>query len=110
MSSKKFNIRLKKGDLVKVRSGSDKGKTGKIVQVLPGKNKVLVEGLNVVKKHRKATKTNPQGGIIEINKPIWVSKVGIITDTKDKPSKIAFKTVSGKKERVIKRTGKRITR
>ncbi len=110
MSDKLFKIRIQKGDLVKVRSGSYKGKTGKVIEVIASDNKVIVEGINVVKKHQKPTKTQPQGGIVEITKPMDVSKVGFVSETKDKPSKIGYKIVDKKKVRVAKRTNKRITK
>ncbi len=104
-----YKIRLKKGDNVIVRSGKYKGKTGKITAVHPRENKVTVEGINVVKKHQKPTQTHPQGGIVEITKPIWVSKVGIIEPTSKKPSRISLKVdKDGKKTRVLQKTGKEI--
>jgi len=78
MEKKVFKIRLKKGDTVVVRSGKYKGKTGKVAAVHPSENKVTVEGVNIVKKHVKPNKAYPQGGIVEVTKPIWVSKVGIM--------------------------------
>jgi large subunit ribosomal protein L24 len=89
--NKVYKIRLKKGDTVVVRAGKEKGKTGKIVATHPSENKVTVEGLNIVKKHVKPTRTNPQGGIVELTKPIWVSKVSIVEPTSKKPSRIGFK-------------------
>jgi large subunit ribosomal protein L24 len=104
-----FKIRLKKGDTVVVRSGKYKGKTGKIVATHPTLNKVTVEGINIVKKHQKPNKAHPQGGIIEITKPIAVSKVGIYDATKKKASRIGYKLdASGKKTRVMKTSGKEI--
>jgi large subunit ribosomal protein L24 len=109
ISQKIYKIRLKKGDTVVVRSGKYKGKMGKIVATHPTLNKVTVEGINIVKKHVKPNKTYPQGGIIEMTKPIAVSKVGIQDPTSKKPSKIGYKVdKDGKKTRVLKRTGKEI--
>ena len=62
-----YKIKLKKGDLVVVRTGKFKGKTGKITATHPKENKVTVEGINIVKKHMKATQARPQGGIVEIH-------------------------------------------
>ncbi len=110
-SSKKtvFKIRLKVGDSVKVRAGKYKGKTGKVSVVHPTLNKVTVEGINIVKKHQKATRERPTGGIIEITKPIWVGKVGIIEPTSKKPSRIGYKVAKdGTKTRVFLPTGKEI--
>lgn len=107
--SKIFKIRLKKGDTVVVRSGKHKGQTGKITAVHPKENKVTVEGINVVKKHQKPDQAHPQGGIIEITKPMWVSKVGILESTSKQPSRIGYKfDKEGNKVRVLKKTGKEI--
>jgi large subunit ribosomal protein L24 len=104
-----FKIRLKKGDTVVVRAGKDKGRTGKIVATHPSENKVTVEGLNIVKKHVKPTQANPQGGIVELTKPIWVSKVSIVEPTSKKASRISYNIdKDGKKTRVFKSSGKEI--
>ncbi len=104
-----FKIRIKKGDTVMVRSGKFKGKTGKVLAVHPKENKVTVEGINVVKRHRKPTQAQPQGGIIETTKPIWVSKVGLLDSAGKKPSRIGYKTdAKGNKIRVLKTSGKEI--
>lgn len=104
-----YKIRLKKGDLVQVTTGKYKGKQGKIVAVHPTENKVTVEGINIVKKHQKPNRAHPQGGIIEITKPIWVSKVAIVDPTAKKPSRIGFKLdKDGNKTRVFKASGKEI--
>lgn len=109
MVDKIFKIRLKKGDTVMVRSGKYKGKTGKVTAVHPKENKVTVEGINVVKRHRKPTQLQPQGGIFDITKPIDVSKVGILDSAAKKPSRIGFKLdKDGKKTRVLKTSGKEI--
>ena len=109
MSETIYKIRLKKGDTVVVRSGKYKGKTGKVLATHPTENKVTVEGINIVKKHVKPTQTKPQGGIVEITKPIWVSKVAIQEPTSKKPSKIGYKLdKDGKKTRVYKKSGKEI--
>lgn len=106
---KRFKIRLKKGDTVVVLSGKDKGKTGTVQQVHPQENKVTVEGINVVKRHLKPTRVNPQGGIVEVTKPIWVSKVAIVEPTSKKPSRIGYSIgKDGAKVRVFKKTGKEI--
>jgi large subunit ribosomal protein L24 len=107
--NKLYKIRLKKGDLVVVRSGKYKGKTGKVVATHPSENKVTVDGINVIKKHQKPNRTHPQGGIIEVTKPIWVSKVAIVEPTSKKPSRIGYKLAAdGSKTRLFKSTGKEI--
>lgn len=104
-----FKIRLKVGDTVVVRSGKYKGKTGKVTATHPTENKVTVEGINIVKKHVKPNRAHPQGDIIELTKPIWVSKVAIVEPTSKKASKISVKVdAKGVKTRVFKRTGKEI--
>jgi large subunit ribosomal protein L24 len=77
-----IKIKLSKGDLVKVITGSLKGKTGKVVSVQPQEGTVKVEGLNVVKRHVKPSITSPQGGIVDLHKPIDTSKLAIVVDDK----------------------------
>ena len=102
-------IRLKKGDVVVVRSGKYKGQSGKILATHPAENKVTVEGINIVKKHVKPNNKYPQGGIIEITKPIAVSKVGIQDPTTKKPTRIAYTTdKAGNKVRVYASSKKEI--
>lgn len=109
MTDKVFKIRIKKDDMVMVRAGKYKGKTGKVLNVHPKLNKVTVEGINIVKRHVKPTQANPQGGIVELTKPIWVSKVGLLDNTARKPSRVNYKTDDkGKKTRVLKTSGKEI--
>jgi large subunit ribosomal protein L24 len=109
ISNKVYKIRLKKGDTVVVRAGKYKGQTGVVQATHPTENKVTVEGINVVKKAVKPDKKNPRGGIIELTKPIWVSKVGIVDPTSKRPSRIGFKlTKEGKKSRVYKKSGKEV--
>jgi large subunit ribosomal protein L24 len=67
--------RIKKGDLVKAITGDDKGKTGKVLQVLPGNERAVVEGLNFVKKHTRKSQNNPQGGVFEKEVSIHMSNL-----------------------------------
>lgn len=109
MADQVFKIRLKKGDTVVVRSGKYKGKSGKVIATHPADNKVTVEGINIVKKHVKPNRQHPQGGIIEMTKPIAVSKVGIQEPTSKKPSRIGYKfDKDGKKVRVFTKTSKEV--
>lgn len=109
MDKKLYKIRLKKGDTVVVRTGKYKGQTGKIVATHPSENKVTVEGINIVKKAVKPTRTNPTGGIVEITKPIWVSKVGLVEPTTKKATRIGYNlNDDGSKTRVYKSTGKEV--
>lgn len=117
-----YKIRLKVNDTVVVRSGKYRGRSGKIVAVHPLLNSVTVEGINVVKKHLKPTQANPQGGIIDITKPISISKVALAHPTfkpaaakKDdrtiagKITKVGYsQDKNGKKVRTAKATGKEI--
>ena len=101
--------KLKRGDEVFVTSGKDKGRRGTIVEII-GKQKVLVEGINIVKKH---TKPNPnagvEGGIIDKTMPIDISNVMIWNAENEQPEKVGFKTEKdGKKVRIFKKTGKTI--
>jgi large subunit ribosomal protein L24 len=107
--TKVYKIRLKKGDLVEVLSGKYKGKQGKIAMTHPTQNKITIDGINVVKKHVKPSQIHPQGGIVEITKPIWVSKVAIVDPSTKKPSRIGYKLENdGSKIRVFKKSGKEI--
>jgi len=81
-------VHVKKGDRVYVLSGNDKGKSGKILKVLPKENRVIVDGINIVKKHTRPTRTNTQGGIIESPAPINASKVMLICPKCEKPSRV----------------------
>jgi len=104
-----FKMRIRKGDTVMVRSGKYKGKIGKVLQVHPKDNKVTVEGVNVVKRHNKPTQQRPQGGIQELTKPIWASKVGLLDNVAKKPSRVGFKTAAdGNKIRLLKSSGKEV--
>jgi large subunit ribosomal protein L24 len=104
---KVYKIRLAKGDTVVVLAGKHKGKTGKITATHPRLNKVTVEGINIAKKHQKPNREHPQGGIIEITRPIWTSKVAAYDPSAKKASKIGYKvSKDGQKTRVYKASGK----
>lgn len=107
MIAKVYKIRIKKGDTVMVRTGKYKGRSGQVLNVHPSTNMVTVEGINIVKRHRKPSTRHPQGAVTEITKPIWVSKVGILDSLAKKPSRIGYKiTADGKKQRILKTSGK----
>jgi large subunit ribosomal protein L24 len=109
MDNSKVKIRLKKGDLVIVRSGKDRGRTGKIVTTHPTENKVTVEGINMIKRHTKPNREHPSGGIIDQEKPMWVSKVAIVDPVSKKPSRIGYQIAKdGTKTRIYKKSGKEI--
>ena len=102
---KKFNI--KKGDTVYVNAGNDKGKTGKVLEVLRDKDRVIVEGVNMVSKHTKPNPKNPQGGIVKQEAGIHISNVNLV-DANGKATRVAHKEVEGKKVRIAKTTGEEI--
>lgn len=109
MAEKVYKVRLKKGDTVMIRSGKFKGRTGKILQVHPKLNKVTVEGINVVKRNLKPSRQHPQGGVIELTKPLWASKVGLFDAAAKKPSRIGYKlSKDGSKLRLYKTSGKEV--
>jgi large subunit ribosomal protein L24 len=109
IEDKIYKIRLKKGDTVIVTTGKYKGQTGIVQATHPRENKVTVEGINIVKKAVKPNRTHPQGGIFEITKPIWVSKVALVDPSTKKATRIGY-TVDkeGNKVRVAKSSGKEI--
>ncbi|KPC97830.1 50S ribosomal protein L24 [Geobacillus sp. BCO2] len=90
---------------MQVISGKDKGKQGVILAAFPKKNRVIVEGVNIVKKHAKPSQANPQGGIIEKEAPIHVSKVMPLDPKTGEPTRIGYKMVDGKKVRYAKKSG-----
>ncbi|MDR6120708.1 50S ribosomal protein L24 [Neobacillus drentensis] len=95
-------MHVKKGDKVRVISGKDKGKTGVILAAYPKESRVLVEGVNIVKKHAKPSQVNPQGGIISFEAPIHVSNVMPIDPKSGNPTRVGYTAVDGKKVRVAK--------
>lgn len=98
-------MHVKKGDTVVVLSGKDKGKQGKIVTALPKKSKVVVEGVNKVKRHTKPSQSNPQGGIITKEAAIASSKVMLVCPACKKPTRIKKTVVAGSYVRTCKKCG-----
>ncbi|MGD6968862.1 50S ribosomal protein L24 [Rossellomorea vietnamensis] len=98
-------MHVKKGDKVMVITGKDKGKTGVVLTSLPKKDRVIVEGINVIKKHSKPSQGNPQGGIISQEAPVHVSNVMLLDPKTNEPTRIGFKKVDGKNVRVAKKSG-----
>ena len=99
-------LKIKSGDTVKVVAGDHKGSEGKVLTVLIEKNKAIVEGVNMVKKHTKPSAQNPQGGIIEKEAPIHISNLSFYDQTLDKGIRIGFRFSNNKKVRFNKSTGK----
>lgn len=97
-------MKIKKGDTVQVISGANRGKEGTVLKAYPRTNKVIVEGVNVIKKHAKPTQANPDGGILEYEAPIHASNV-MITEKKTGTTRVGYKTVTEtvKKEEVTKK-------
>ena len=98
-------LHVKKGDTVVVLSGKDKGKQGKIITAMPKAGKVIVEGINKVKRHSKPSLMVPQGGIITKEMPLHVCKVQLVCPACNKPTRIGHKEVNGKNSRVCKKCG-----
>jgi large subunit ribosomal protein L24 len=98
-------MHVKKGDKVVVISGKDKGKQGIILSAFPKQNRVLVEGVNIVKKHSKPSQFNPQGGIISREAAIHASNVMPLDPKSGKPTRVGYKIEDGKKVRVAKISG-----
>lgn len=102
-------MKIRKNDIVKVIAGEDKGKQGKILAVFPDKERVLIEGVNFVKRHQKQTSAQTPAGIIEKEAPIHLSNVQLVIS--DKPVKVGYKFLEdGRKVRYDKTTGEIIDR
>ena len=97
-------LKIKKGDTVKVITGKDKGKEGKVISVDVQKGKVVVEGVNMITKHSKPSQANPNGGIVQKEAAIDISNVMLVVD--GKATRVGFEIKDGKKVRVAKATGK----
>ena len=96
-------FRLKKNDKVKVVSGNHKGKEGKILKLFPEKNRVIVEGVNIIKRHTKPNQKNPQGGITQKESPIHISNIMLIDPKSNEPTRIGMQVIEsedGKKKRM----------
>ena len=84
-------FKVKKGDTVKVLDGESKGSTGRIVRVIPKMNRVVVEGVNMIKKHQKPSATSPQGGIVEMEAPLHISNVSLVDPTSNEVTRVGRK-------------------
>ncbi|GEL78057.1 50S ribosomal protein L24 [Tenuibacillus multivorans] len=98
-------MHVKKGDKVKVITGKDKGKEGTILEAYPKKERVLVEGVNYIKKHAKPSQENPQGGILTQEAPIHVSNVMPVDPKSGEPTRVGYEERDGKKVRIAKKSG-----
>ena len=100
------SIKVKKGDMVTVISGNEKGKRGKVIKIIPQKDRVLVEKINIIKRHTRAGDISRQGGIIEKEAPIHIAKVQVVCPKCDKQSRIRMEKLDdGKKVRACKKCG-----
>ncbi|MBD2841430.1 50S ribosomal protein L24 [Erythrobacter rubeus] len=102
------SAKIKKGDKVVVLSGKDKGRTGTVQQVMPKDGKIVVEGINVVARHRKPSQQNPQGGIDRFPAPMHIAKVAVADPKDDAPTRVRFEMKDGKKVRVAVKSGETI--
>ena len=97
-------MKIKKGDSVQVITGNDKGKIGRVIKVFLNRDRVVVESVNIVKKHTRPTQDNPQGGIIEKEASIHISNVMMVAS--GKPTRVGYKTLEdGRKVKFAKITG-----
>jgi large subunit ribosomal protein L24 len=102
-------LHIKKDDNVKVLSGNDKGKTGRVLEVLPKERKVIVDGINMVTKHSKPTTQNPNGGRIQMAAAIHISKVMLVDPKTNTPTRVGRKTnAEGTLVRYAKRSGEEL--
>ncbi|MBX5441285.1 MAG: 50S ribosomal protein L24 [Solirubrobacteraceae bacterium] len=103
-------MKIRRDDEVVVISGKDRGKTGKVLRVEPRKQRVYVEGLNIVKRHQKPSALNPnaQAGVIEREGPIHISNVALVDPKDKKPTRVGIKREDGKRYRVARRSGQQI--
>ena len=109
LESHNHKLHVKKDDNVIVITGKDKGKKGRVIAAYPRENRVLIEGVNMVKRHTRPNQANPQGGIIEREAPIHASNVMHIDPKSGKPTRIGYKVLdNGNKVRIAKKSGQEI--
>jgi len=102
----KIKTHIRKGDFVIVLSGDDKGKKGKVLKVFPGESKLIVEGINIVKKHTRPSQKMPQGGTVTIEQPLPMSRVMLICPACKQPTRVVRQEISGgRRARVCKKCG-----
>ena len=103
-----IKLHIKKGDMVYVLAGEDRGQTGRVLSVDRAKQRAIVEGVNIVTKATKPTAKYPQGGLIKMEAPIHISNLSLIDPKSGKPTRIAIKRVDGKAVRISKKSGQEI--
>ena len=100
-------LKIKKGDQVIVRTGKDKGRTGEVIEVRPADQRVKVQGINMVTRHRRPTQANA-GGIEQMEAPIHISNIALIDPESNKATRVGYDMADGKKVRVARKSGKAI--
>ena len=99
-------MKIRKGDKVRILAGKDRGREGKVSRAIPADRKVIVEGVNIAKRHQKSTSAMIQGGIIDKAMPLHVSNVAVISPSDGKPTRVGYRfDVDGRKVRICRRTG-----
>lgn len=101
-------MKIKKGDTVLIISGKDKGKKAKVLEAFPRQNKIVVEGVNIVKRHRRPRREKEKGQIVEVPKPIDVSNVKLICPKCSQPSRIGYRLTEKGKYRICKKCNQEI--
>jgi len=102
-------MKIKRDDTVLIISGNDKGKRGRVLRVYPGQDRLIVEGVRMMKKHTKPTQRDPQGGIVEREAPLHVSNVMLVDPKNDEPTRVGRQRLEeGRRVRVAKRSGEMI--
>ena len=96
-------IHIKKGDTVYVNAGNDKGKTGKVLEVIVDRDRAVVEGVNIVSKHTKPNSAHPQGGIIKQEASVHISNLNLIDPKSGKATRVGYRVQDGKKVRYAKK-------
>lgn len=98
-------MRLKKGDQVIVRTGKDRGKKGKLLKIIKDSNRAVVENINLIKKHQRATRDNPKGGIISMESPIRIDNIMLICPRTNKPTRVGYSIMAdGTKSRISRKS------
>jgi len=98
--------KIKKGDRVEILTGKYRGTQGKVLKSFPSKNRVIVEGVNIVKKHSRPTQDNPQGGILSMEAPVHISNVALVCDSCNNTVRVGYRLDSeGNKRRVCRKCG-----
>jgi large subunit ribosomal protein L24 len=99
-------MKIRKGDTVQVLSGKDKGAKGRVITVIPKENKVIVEGVNLARRHTKPRQQNQPGGIIDRAMPVDASNVAVVNPKDGKPTRVGYRLgADGAKVRICRRTG-----